>query len=134
MPATVGNGTAGIPIGAFQVANNLSEVTNTAAARASLGVEKKNYIINGAMMISQENGLNAGTTTAYYSADMFVSSFSNAGSISVAQVASLTTSGSPNTLMATSEIGDSGKVPMGPLSEAVRPGGRKRLSVCMIPD
>jgi hypothetical protein len=74
--------------------------------RANLDVLKNNYIINGAMMISQENGTTAGTTSGYYPVDLFSISFSNAGAISVAQVASATPGGSPNRIRATVTTAD----------------------------
>ena len=67
-----------------------------AQARANIGALKKNYIVNGAMMVSQENGAAAGTTSNYYPADQFVVASSNAGTFSTAQVASVTPAGSPN--------------------------------------
>lgn len=62
---------------------------------------RKNYIINGAMMVSQQNATNAGTTTGYYPVDQFNVNFSNAGAVSIAQVASTTPGGSPNRLRVT---------------------------------
>ena len=50
----------------------------TAQARANIAVTKKNYVINGGMQISQENGTTAGTTNSYYPVDMFYISFINA--------------------------------------------------------
>jgi hypothetical protein len=70
------------------------------------GVRKKNYILNGAMMVSQENGTTAGTVTGYYPVDQFSISFSNAGAVSVAQVASATPGGSPNRLRVTVTTAD----------------------------
>ena len=66
----------------------------------------KNYIINGAMMVSQENGTTAGTTSVYYAADQFANSFSNGGTTSFAQVASLTPAGSPNRIRYTATAAD----------------------------
>jgi hypothetical protein len=60
----------------------------------------KNYIINGAMMISQENGSTAGTVSGFYAVDQFFTA-NSAGSYTVAQVGSLTPSGSPNRLRVT---------------------------------
>jgi hypothetical protein len=78
-----------------------------AQVRANIDVVKKNYILNGGMMVSQENGSTAGTTTLYYPVDQFSFAFSNAGSISVAQVASATPGGSPNRIRATVTSADS---------------------------
>ena len=72
-----------------------------AQARSNVGVTKKNYIINGAMMVSQENGSTAGTTSGYYPVDMFNLGLSNAGTPTIQQVANVTPSGSPNRLRVT---------------------------------
>lgn len=105
-------------------ANNLSDVANAAAALTSLGgvgysgvqsltaaqkaqgranidVLKKNYVINGAMMVSQENGSTAGTITSYYPVDQFRVENSSGGVVSSAQVASVAPSGSPNRIRVT---------------------------------
>lgn len=65
---------------------------------APVVLDTRNYLLNGAMMLSQENGTTAGTTTLYYPVDQFLSSFTNGGTCSVAQVASATPAGSPNRL------------------------------------
>ena len=58
---------------------------------------KKNYILNGAMMVSQENGATAGTSSGYYPVDGFhQQQAGTTGTISAAQVASATPAGSPN--------------------------------------
>lgn len=80
--------------------------TQKAQARANIDVLKKNYIINGAMMVSQENGTTAGTTTSYYPVDQFFVSFVNGGTCSVAQVASVTAAGSPNRIRFTVTAAD----------------------------
>ena len=67
---------------------------------------KKNYIINGAMMVSQENGNTPGTTTAYYAADMWNVQFSNAGAITFADVAARSSAGSTNRLRLTVTTAD----------------------------
>ncbi|MFZ5717358.1 MAG: hypothetical protein ACOY3N_31400 [Bradyrhizobium sp.] len=66
-----------------------------AQARANIGVTRKNYLLNGGMQVSQENGTTAGATAGYYPADQWRSEFSNAGVVSSAQVASSTPGGSP---------------------------------------
>jgi hypothetical protein len=68
--------------------------------RANIGVTKKNYIINGAMMISQENGATPSTAGAYYPVDMFTNAWS-ANGLTTQQVASPTPAGSPNRLRLT---------------------------------
>lgn len=77
-----------------------------AQGRANIDLLKKNYIINGAMMVSQQNGTTAGTTTNYYPVDQFHMLISNGGAISAAQVASVTPSGSPNRLRVTVTTAD----------------------------
>lgn len=77
-----------------------------AQARANIGDLKKNYIVNGAMMISQENGTTAGTTAGYYPVDQFLVDFVHGGTMSIAQVASATPAGSPNRLRITVTAAD----------------------------
>jgi hypothetical protein len=67
---------------------------------AMLGYKNRNYIINGAMQISQQNGLTAGSTSIYYPVDQFYVATS-IGAYSFAQVASPTPSGSPNRIRLT---------------------------------
>ena len=62
-------------------------------ARANIDVTKKNYIVNGAMMVSQENGSTA-VVAGKYPVDQWLCD--SGGSISVAQVAVATPAGSPN--------------------------------------
>jgi len=66
----------------------------------------KNYIINGAMMVSQENGLTGGTTSPYYPADMFYASFSHSGTPTVRQLAVATPAGSPNRIQYVASVAD----------------------------
>ncbi|MBP1091947.1 hypothetical protein [Bradyrhizobium diazoefficiens] len=77
---------------------NAFSSTQKAQARANLDVLKKNYLVNGAMMVSQENGTTSGaiSTTLYYPVDQFGGAGSNAGTATIAQVASATAGGSPN--------------------------------------
>lgn len=77
-----------------------------AQARANIDALKKNYVANGAMMISQENGTTAGTTSGYYSADQFAYQPSTTGTMSIGQVASPTPGGSPNRIRATVTVAD----------------------------
>ena len=82
--------------------NNTSAVANTTFVQNATKTAplKKNYIINGAMMVSQENGTGVGSTTNFYPVDMFFVSYSNAGVLSCAQTTlstgSITPAGSPN--------------------------------------
>ena len=66
----------------------------------------KNYIINGAMMISQENGATAGSAIYYYAVDQFMLASSNAGTQTAQQVASPTPGGSLNRLRVTATVAD----------------------------
>lgn len=77
-----------------------------AQGRSNVGVTRKNYIINGAMQISQENGNTAVTTNNSYPVDQFLLSYSNAGTQTAQQVASLTPGGSPNRLRVTATVAD----------------------------
>src|SRR4029077_21032044 len=52
----------------YDVAQSLTS-TQQAQARANIGSLKKNYIINGAMMVSQENGATTGTVSGYFPVD-----------------------------------------------------------------
>ncbi len=66
------------------------------------GGSSKNYILNGAMMVSQENGAAVGTGNGYYPVDQFNWGAGGwTGSVNVAQVASRTPSGSPSRIRAT---------------------------------
>jgi hypothetical protein len=56
---------------------------------------QKNYIINGAMMISQENGGAGSAAANYYPVDQFVVTYSYAGNVTTHQYANPTPSGSP---------------------------------------
>ena len=92
------NGVAWIPVadgGAvrFDKAQSLTS-PQMAQARANIGLMKRNYVINGGMYISQQNGATAGSTSGYYPVDMFFF-MSTTGSYTVAQVASVTPGGSP---------------------------------------
>jgi hypothetical protein len=76
-------------------------------ARANIGVQKKNYFLNGAMMISQEKGTTAGSVTGYYPVDQFAVNFqTTTGVYSAAQVSSTSPAGSPNRLRVTVTTAD----------------------------
>jgi hypothetical protein len=80
--------------------------------RSGLSSVKKNYIINGAMMISQENGTNVGTVNAYFPVDMFgVYVGGTSGVFNAQQVLSPTISGSPNRLRVTVATADAAVAP-----------------------
>lgn len=68
----------------------------TRALERGLKQFQKNYILNGGMQVSQENGSAVGTTSGGYPVDQFLVSNADAGAITWAQVASLTPGGSPN--------------------------------------
>jgi hypothetical protein len=68
---------------------------------------RKNYIINGAMQVSQENGSTTGTVNGYYPVDMFLVAFSHGGTILTAQATnSPSPAGSPNRLRVVSNTAD----------------------------
>lgn len=89
------------PADALSITAAGSDITNKPLFRRNLGVQSKNYILNGAMMVSQENAAVAGTTSGYYPVDQFTVNFVTSGALSVGQVASLTPGGSPNRLRIT---------------------------------
>lgn len=86
--------------------SNVFTYLQKAQVRANIDVLKKNYIVNGAMMVSQERGNSAGTTAGYYPVDEFLVDFSTTGALSIAQVASPTPAGSPNRLRVTVTTAD----------------------------
>jgi hypothetical protein len=76
---------------------------------AALTTPKKNYIINGAMQVSQENGTTAGNIVGavYYTVDQFFGTGGGtSGQASAAQVASTTPAGSPNRFRVTVTTAD----------------------------
>jgi hypothetical protein len=75
-------------------------------ARSNTGVTKKNYIINGAMQISQENGAVAGTINGYFPVDQFEIGHNMGGALTVGQVASPTPAGSSNRIRVTVTTAD----------------------------
>lgn len=81
---------------------NAFTAAQMAQARANIGLMKRNYLINGGMMVSQENGATASSTTGYYPVDQWsYNSGLTTGVISAGQVASLTPGGSANRIRAT---------------------------------
>jgi hypothetical protein len=81
-----------------------------ASIRALLGIEKKNYIINGAMMVSQEvlsTAVQHAPGEYKYDIDCWaLHNGTSAGVVTVQQVASLTPGGSPNRLRVTVTTAD----------------------------
>lgn len=77
-----------------------------AAGSYIAGAVKKNYIINGAMQVSQENGAAVGTTGGYYPVDQFMVTATSAGAYTTQQVMSATPGGSPNRLRITVTVAD----------------------------
>ncbi|MDI1262502.1 MAG: hypothetical protein PS018_04505 [bacterium] len=77
-----------------------------ARGRSNLDALKKNFLINGAMMVSLQNGSSSVTASFAYPVEMFCLGFSNAGTQSAQQVASYTPSGSPNRLRVTCSTAD----------------------------
>ena len=73
---------------------------------ASIATSKKNYILNGAMMVSQENGATAGAASGYYPVDQFSLQINASGTPLVSQVASSSPVGSPNRLRVTVSVAD----------------------------
>jgi hypothetical protein len=69
-------------------------------------VSKRNRIVNGAMMVSQENGAVAGTASGYYPVDQFYLNFSHDGAQSAVQYANPTPGGSPNRIRVTVTTAD----------------------------
>lgn len=68
---------------------------------------RRNRIVNHDMTRSQENGTTSGTTNGRYPVDQWAQYFvTSAGTLTVAQVASVTPAGSPNRLRATVTVAD----------------------------
>jgi hypothetical protein len=75
---------------------NAFSVAQMAQARANLGVTKKNYLVNGGMQISQENGTTAGSTNLYYPVDQwYIQHTMTTGTFGCVQASSNTPGGSP---------------------------------------
>ena len=87
----------------YDIAQGLT-ANQQAQARSNTGVTKKNYIINGAMMVSQENGAAASGAVGYYPVDGFFTSNTSAAIANAQQMPAVTGSspaGSPNRLRIT---------------------------------
>src|SRR6478752_417635 len=90
------------------VAQALLGLSNTALmtpATTAYTVPRKNFIINGAMMISQQFGTTATTTNGTYPVDQFTIG-TNSGVVSAAQVVAPTPGGSPNRFRVTVTTAD----------------------------
>jgi hypothetical protein len=104
--AAVAAGGAGTGAVRYDTAQSLT-LAQKAQGRANTDALKRNYIANGAMMVSQENGATAGAASGYYPVDQFVVILSGtSGTFSGQQVASATPSGSPNRLRVTVTTAD----------------------------
>jgi hypothetical protein len=119
--ATAANGTNTTQLAttAFVLANagpsnvlryDIAQVLNStqlSQVRANAGILKKNYILNGGMMVSQENGATPGTASGFYPVDQWsIVVGGTAGTYSVAQVASPTPGGSSNRIRLTVTAAD----------------------------
>jgi hypothetical protein len=72
-------------------------INQMAQGRSNIGSLKKNYIINGGMQVSQENGTTAVGPTSLFPVDQFMFAGTlSAGAANAAQVVSATPAGSPN--------------------------------------
>jgi len=71
------------------------------ASGAAPQAARKNYILNGAMMVSQENGATAVTTNGFYPVDQFCHVWGHGGNVAAQQVVGLTPGGSPNRIRVT---------------------------------
>ncbi|NVO13908.1 MAG: hypothetical protein HXX10_07715 [Rhodoplanes sp.] len=67
---------------------------------------RRNRIVNGGMMVSQENGSAVGTASGFYPADQWPYVGIHDGAVQVAQVASVTPEGSPNRIRVTVTTAD----------------------------
>ncbi|UPJ65222.1 hypothetical protein [Bradyrhizobium sp. 191] len=93
--------------GDMSSANYASEyIGHEAEVRRNLGIQSWNRIINGGMMVSQQNGSVAGTVSDYYAADQWPCSAVTSGAFSFGQVASASPGGSPNRLRFTVTTAD----------------------------
>jgi hypothetical protein len=87
----------------FDIAQTLT-ANQQAQARSNIALMKKNYVVNGAMMMSQENGAAQGTTNSYYPVDQFLTAISSGTTPTLSQVAKVTPAGSPNRIRITASL------------------------------
>jgi hypothetical protein len=88
-------------VNTYDKSQNGADIIDPDAFRKNIGVAEKNYILNGAMMVSQENGTASSSTSGYYPVDQFFAFNSFSGVLNAAQVTSTTPSGSPNRIRLT---------------------------------
>ncbi|WP_247411287.1 hypothetical protein [Bradyrhizobium sp. 150] len=98
--ASAATAAANLGVVRYAAAQSLT-AAQQAQARANINVTKKNYLLNGGMQVSQENGATASAASGYFPVDQFSVNFTTGGSLSTAQVASPTPGGSPNRLRVT---------------------------------
>lgn len=92
---------------AFDKASGEATVPPVIPASAGKLDVRRNRIVNHDMRVSQENGTTSGTTNGYHPVDQWAEYFvTSAGTLTVAQVASVTPAGSPNRLRATVTTAD----------------------------
>ena len=89
----------------YDVAQTLTP-TQRSQARANIAVTKKNYIVNGGMQVSQENGATVVTGTVTFPVDQFSCALNMTGTVQQQQVASVTPGGSPNRIRYTVAVAD----------------------------
>lgn len=98
--ASAATAAANLGVVRYAAAQSLT-AAQQAQARANINVTKKNYLLNGGMQVSQENGATASAASGYFPVDQFSVNFTTGGTLSTAQVASPTPGGSPNRLRVT---------------------------------
>jgi hypothetical protein len=94
------------PADALANSQSGADISNKALFRRNLDVQRKNYIINGGMQISQENGSSAVSASGSYPVDQFWILNGSDGALTAQQVASLTPGGSPNRVRITVTTAD----------------------------
>lgn len=89
----------------FDTAQGLTS-SQQVQAQSNIGVQKKNYIVNGAMAVSQEWGSTAVSATGSYPVDQFRITNVTDGAFSAQQVSAASASGSINRLRVTVTTAD----------------------------
>lgn len=91
----------------FPNASGTLALTSDVTGKATTVETRRQRIVNGDMRVSQENGTSSGTTNGYYPVDQWAQyRVTSAGTLTVAQVASVTPAGSPNRLRAAVTVAD----------------------------